>query len=1209
MDKKKLISSMSAGAKQRVGRIFGNNNPRKNLFYRIAAEIFTEESIADFEEFIYHPGFRSFIKTRLRISPARLENTLARLLMRIVSGMRPGTIALIAERMSSKGFHNIEYSFYRVPVDRDGYQLFERGFIRVGEQNIAMLDEYIQFCSTAEFVFMKGEYRPDLDLYAEIFGRITDLILAKKRHSDAVRCAGILVKPHITRFMNLALDTGDADNFIINFFDIFYRHPDPDLFFELINIFNKRYRAFSEESERLGRLLYKRLIEVWFYFFHAQREHINYIKDFLNSFGNTRDEFERFVWDIVFSLEQEKAVRAMAILVSTPFQSLKGFYSYDIETIKFLTRNIIAAIIEMDIKDIGGSLYRIVLKLFLGLKIDRLFMKRRADFFSWMKKRSSSVRLEIEVIRFMFFEYMYIALRLVENTRDMRMTMFCDENHKYFCHIIDDISSKKFLMRRLKSRDQIDPYEVLLAKLRTVIWEGHRKKFSDYTYKLSELIDLAENSDREDQIISALENVEPEHFTSYHSALMEVFRENPFDIDEAIRHDYWHRVAFATAHPYCQGVLFPLVGSVHLEEGGDTAYTDGRRIYLPSYLNYFKDPLDPIIDNRNLTAYIGLTMHEAGHILAGSYHFNRLAYLNKLERPDLFNRIYNVFEDFRIELFMIRIRAHYQVKEIFDVLNEYNSAAMAEKSVSSGFDFLIYIFDEAGGYNRKLKRVPGYMDKIEKVLDRDLNTGRFRDMKTLAEYGIGRLRSLDVGNPISVFPLAREFYEIMKHWPERDLIGMADLEARRGPSVNYGGVNEDAPAAQRPLTREELDQLYREYNENPRAFLERHNIPVFPELFAEDGGDEASGETAGGDSGDGRPDNRISEFMRELLDEDERFAYEEAGTIDLSTRTKADEEAARRQVRGETDDEPGAHKKKKGKKRGEKKTADKKRTRKHVYSINPETKSRTRLSEIREYPVNSINRMYMKLFKRWEYLSDAVYRQLSHILPTIEEEHDISAHDGEMDIELLIDILSDKKNLPETPEIFDIYKETRRSLEVVIGLDASGSTYTSIEDCTILDIEKAFAIILGRALQYLTERVSVYAFNSLTSTNVYRALHIDAVSSFASDAANRDGDFIRYITGILEKSDAEVKYFFLLSDGQPASDNYTGKEALDDTLIAMRECVNSGIKLIYFNCDVVRGEYFELFQREATFARYFTRPDQMLPVIPGMVTSIVDSVR
>ncbi len=135
------------------------------------------------------------------------------------------------------------------------------------------------------------------------------------------------------------------------------------------------------------------------------------------------------------------------------------------------------------------------------------------------------------------------------------------------------------------------------------------------------------------------------------------------------------------------------------------------------------------------------------------------------------------------------------------------------------------------------------------------------------------------------------------------------------------------------------------------------------------------------------------------------------------------------------------------------------------------------------------------------------------------------------------------------------------------------------------------------------------AFNSINSTNVYRSASVDAVSSFVSDFANRDGDFIRYVKHLFEQMNEELKYFFLISDGQPEAPNYTGKAALDDTLIAMREVVNSGIRLIYFNIDRTRREYFEVFKREATYAEHFTNPTQILHVIPEIVKKVAHAIK
>jgi hypothetical protein len=489
------------------------------------------------------------------------------------------------------------------------------------------------------------------------------------------------------------------------------------------------------------------------------------------------------------------------------------------------------------------------------------------------------------------------------------------------------------------------------------------------------------------------------------------------------------------------------------------------------------------------------------------------------------------------------------------------------------------------------------------VMGRAVNTGRFRSLPDMVVYGIERLRNLDVANPLATYVLAREFYEIMKLWPDSDLEGLLSEEYRRRNCRNSGEMYRVGGTwTPKPLSREELDELYRRYNEDPRAFLEENGLPVYPSILPDAGGAERA---EGAGSGTEPRNANIDDFVNAFLGTPD---YSREGTIDDSTRTGADDEAARRQIAREPEDE-GRRAGRKKKEEGEKK---------YVYSINPRTKSRTRLSHVREFGIRKPNTAFLRKFRKWEHVADSIYRQLAFILPTVEEHHDLSATDGEVNMEMVIELLSDRGNIRELPEIFDIFRETRRSLEVVIGIDASGSTGASIvsgssvpgegED-SILDVEKAFAMIFGRALGFLTDRLRVLSFNSVTSTNVYRAESLDAVSAFVSDAGNRDGDFIRYVNDFLSRSDAEVKYFFLLSDGQPSADNYSGREALDDTLIAMRETVNTGVRLIYFNFDSERREYFDMFKNEATYARYFTGPGQILQAIPDLIATVSNSVR
>jgi len=1206
MNLKQLESALTIETKGKLDRILKNNIPRKKLFLRTAADIFTEDEIHLLEDFISAPGFSKFMLRRRSISAARFENTVSLLFRRIVSGTDPERTGEIAGMMGTDKYYAAERSFFRIPVDKEAFEIFESSFIKIGEQNIDVLEEYIDFCLSEEYIFFKSSYRTELELYKDIFSRLTSLLISKKDKKFLMYAVRQLLTKHIVRLISAGYFLKLTSPLLDQLFSIFYHHKDPETAFLYLKHFMNRYRSVALNNEKVLNTMIKRLGDVWDYCMVTPAENLDEFNEFMNLYGNSRDDFELFIWNIVFSLETEKASRAIKVLVSTAFNSLKGFYSNDRAIIRFLVKNIIAAISEMDIKNFASPLYGIVIKLFLGLKVNRGFIKRRADFFTWLKEQTSSSRLEMEIIRFMFFEYIYIALKLVPGGFEIEMTKFCDNRHRFFVDHLDPLPDGR---TKVNETTFYSAYNEILRMLRENLWKAMYEKFNDSIYTINELRAVAESTDNEDAIITALEETSPDNLKSYAMEVLGVFRNNPEKTGEAAASDYWYRVYLADALPFCQSVLIPLVGTVQINESVDGehgAYTDGRSIYLPSFVNYFKDPLTPLSGNRNLTYYIGLTIHEAGHILCGSYHFNFRAWLAEVERPDLLRTIMNFFEDFRIEKFLMKINPHFQTAEILKVLNEYLTFLNFDKFQSISFDFLLYIFDEAGGYNSKLKSEPAYINKIDMIMNSGLNSGRFRSLRELGDYGISRLQNIDAANPFAAHILAKEFYDIIKTWPEPDLEGVADRHSfsGQGESTSSGSdTGETSP----PLTREQLDELYREYNENPEQFLRSRGFKIFPQLFPDNNKDDDSG------SGD-----VLDRFMGELFEEEYGPAYEDAGTIDFSTRTKADDLIAEEQLRkpSKTDKKNKKAKSKKSPaknksgKEPDKKDKSKEKPKKFVYSIDPKTKSRTRLSEIEEFTLKNIDHEFLKSARKWEYLSGVIEQQLAFILPAIDDESDFSSVDGDLDIDLLIEVMSDKKSIQESPEVFEIRIEQKRSLEVVIGLDASGSTSWPINNGaeTILDIEKVFAIIFGRALQYITDRVNVYAFNSLTSTNVYHAETVDAASSFTSNAGNRDGDFIRYVTDSLKKSDAEVKYFFLLSDGMPAAENYNGKEAMDDTLIAMRETVNSGISLIYFNFDTVKNEYFDVFQKEATYARYFSSPDEILRALPEMLQAVASSV-
>ena len=425
---------------------------------------------------------------------------------------------------------------------------------------------------------------------------------------------------------------------------------------------------------------------------------------------------------------------------------------------------------------------------------------------------------------------------------------------------------------------------------------------------------------------------------------------------------------------------------------------------------------------------------------------------------------------------------------------------------------------------------------------------------------------------------------------------------KSGPKQGWEGEASEQAPEKRVLSRQELEKLYHQCNTNPQQFYEEYNIPIYPETFP--GEKEPGKEKQAG----GAADTGIQQsFIQDILERG--FDYEAEGTFDMARHTKADKEGATRQEQQTFFDTikgifPGIKKKKK-----KKRTYRKKR----ILSLNRDTKTRSIIKECKEYEMNKISRTFLSENKKYQHISISIYRKLAEIIENrAHETFEYSSIIGDIDMDRLIECLADPYNRLTT-EYLEYSTEHKKTLKVIIGLDISGSTSYPItmgddKSETILDIEKHFALIFADALGMLTDMIDVYGFNSFTSTNIYHAVPVEALTGFVSDNSNRDGDFIRYINYIFSESSSDLNYFFLISDGMPNAINYEGKYALDDTLIAMRESREQNIRLIYFNIDTELREYFGFFKNEALYAEYFSNPHQLLEAIPELVMSIAQEV-
>lgn len=1149
----------------------------------------------ELEGLLNEPGFRTFLKKRSGKSRRRFEELFDLLMRGINRGIKPDRIGEIAEILTRESYIKIERSFYMVPIDEEGCRLFDQGCVFVGWNSPKLLPQYLAFCRSPEFGFLRKEYEECRDCLKAIFEEMIQVILLEKKSSDAEELAALFIREGLPEILETARKAGETEEFVKKLVKGFLSREDPDTLLKAIQVFGRRYA----KQPALG---YKRLNDAWSHLLRMSSAEGKELGEFITLYGKAKDKLQQFIWDTTFSLEPPLTGKAVSLFISGAFSAVVSRFRANPEVLILLIRNLMAALLEMKIENLDVTVFPIVMKLLLKLNIERRFLQRRGKFFTWLKEQSSSIRLELEVIRLILFEYIFIVTDIVPQTTPQRMTKFCDKTHLAFCRSVDDVFGDTFAMRERSIDDVFNP---LLKTLRDELWEAPKEKFSGQAFLLEEIRSVAEDRDLEDRVLSALEELDADHLEEYHESVIDIFRRVPEHLEEAVRPDYWYRIDLSRALTHVRGAVAPLVGLVPiLPDSKGNAATDGRVVYLPAAVNYFTDPVDPLENNRNVSVYVALGLHEAGHIIGGTFRFDLSLYMMRLENPELFHLIMNAFEDYRIENVLRRIKAHPQVDQLITMFNRYLSLEITGNEKNPLVLFLLHTVDTAAGDSKALLDDDQYRVSRELIISSGLPAGRFGSMKRFFQYTVERLTHMDLCNPLAAAALAEECYQVILSWPKETTGKLTDRlfgEKRPAPKAGEG--------AEEPLNQEELRELYRQYNENPEEFLGERNLETLKELLprgkrpGENGGDGKDGDGKnGGEKGDeGREDSpgliANSQMVEQLEVPRGREDYLTQGTMDFSTRTKADDLIAQRQIeKGDS-----AIRRKPLPQAPRPKVS-------RIYSIDPKTKSRTRLSEVKEYSVKNINRSFMTYFRKWAYISHRVEQYLSAMMPRTEELHDLSEVEGELNMSELIEALSGENPVGQF-NFLDIYHETRNTLEAVIGIDISGSTIMdSGEGNTILDVEKTFAMILGSALEHLTDRVSLYGFNSGTSTNVYRAESVHAVSSFQSSDSNRDGDFIRYISRKLEQSDQDTRYFFLISDGQPSAVNYEGKEALDDTVIAMRETVKSGIKLIYLNVDIQKAEYFTLFQKEATYAEHFSSPEQLLLKIPHLVEAVMKSM-
>lgn len=1190
MEWKELYNNLSHETIRVIEDIFSPNH-RVKTFVTILADLTLADEIELVEELFLSKSFRDFLYNNRKISIERFQFKFTAIFKNYLEHKDSLITSKICDGFNSKSFKETERLFFKVPIDRQLFEMFVYGSMKILFANHPIYDDFVKIYDSEEFATFRSRYK-NFEFFNIMHEGIVSTMLSLKKAELVINAIERLASFSVVRLFEIASRT---DNFENLYYEIIlsFSKMNFNYFYEYINKFDKRYPVNHETCDyksTIQRRYLKRVMNAFKFMLTDHKLDPTEFRNFLKSYGSFNDEFEIFVYELTMDLDPFKSAHIITIMNGDAFSDIRQYFQNDKSIIQMLIRNIVTVISEgeLDNLSIDITISDIILKLLLNLKVDKAYIRRRAGFYKELKNNYRSAIIENEFIRILMFEYIFLATGIVPNRIPVKMTYVIDAKHK----IMVDYFEGRNLPEHLQNYYGESMINVELVKIFSDFIKSELlEKFRDCTtiagYLITSALSIGKTLDSQkdfqeareeagyysfiDEIITALRQISPENFQIYISELENTFRNEPARCIEAVKSDFWCRIYFEQALNFISEITIPLLGYINIfPDDNLQAYTNGREIYLPAYISSFNDPRENLNNNRNITMFAALALHEAAHIAAGSFHYSLSNILLKKEKPELYKNIWNWVEDYRVEQFIITLNCHPQSEELIIFLNQVGSLNCIKRDLPIPTFFLVKILSDARSNKDNLNEHKEYHDQLNNMRSHSLYTGRFTKFSDMEEYFTNRLINLKLENPLSTHKLTEELYAILQFWPDPYL----------NDYNSYSIGNNDKSFENRnprPLSQEELDAYYRECNENPEDFFNDHKYNK------------------------NSKDYDIDDDILQTVD------YENKGTIDYSTHTKADDLSAENQRKTKAK----KVKKRKNNKNSSNKTKQK-TTKKKVFTFDPSTKSKTKLSELEIHSISEVSKEYMEYFQNWEYLSHIIYKILADIMPAIEDKHEHSSFEGDINIDLLVEFLSNKNKGMEIPEFLDVYREDTRSLDVFIGLDCSGSTAAPLgsgenTEC-ILDIEKAFAMIFGKAMKLITPNLNIAAFDSMTSTNIYRAETIEAVSSFTPGMSNRDGDFIRYVTNELKQSTSDIKYFFLISDGQPVAENYSGVDALTDTLLSMRECCNEGIKLIYFNCDLSKGEYFEEFKKEATYARYFNSPEELMPAIPEFVSIISKSI-
>ncbi len=652
--------------------------------------------------------------------------------------------------------------------------------------------------------------------------------------------------------------------------------------------------------------------------------------------------------------------------------------------------------------------------------------------------------------------------------------------------------------------------------------------------------------------------------------------EFPFELDTLLATKVHTAVSLDRARPILDKFLFRYMGLIPIKTA-DCPRTDGKTIYLKPEIDEFKDSLDDLSQNKNVSMYISDLLHEVLHLIEGSFLVDGKPYLEQFKNQGLAHRIWNISEDSRIEHNAKRYLKKND-REVLESSNRHIGRTMPfptsiEAQVMAAYSSIVIAKGKPSDFQPALKPQENalYATPVDHP---ELHAQGINTLGDLIEKMVSinsRVYGESVKASWSVVP---EVYDLLqKALPQmEENFNSPNYTTMQGVPKEGQGEGEEGQGAGQGGDQQGQGQGQGQ---------------------GQEGNEEGDQQGQGQGAGQGKGQTLVyTGFRGDAHDFD--AAESKGKTIEELTKGyHKPEEANNGNKPGEnnkTSDKSGVGSSERGK---VKNTV-------LIKGYDSITQKYTLLETASFMPYPKHNPSFRAEMQKYAPLRDLLVEHFEMMKPNKMQRKRFTESPDELNMEAVIEVLA-APALREDARVYDSYHINERDCVWAILQDISGSTNHRLPSGqSVIDVENVAHALLHDALTEIGDVVLSYAFSTGRSngTIVYELDGVDNIGALSPEGGNADGIAIRAVLTKLLQYEAKEMRFIVISDGKPVEygsmvSSAEKDPAVVDTSMAFQEGSSQGVDMVYFNVDSNAPKYFHELTKGTTYACSLNKPERL----------------